>query len=237
LEALGPDVLVLGAAWYVVLLFSLTLHEACHAWAALRGGDRTAYLAGQVSLDPRPHIRREPFGTVVIPIAVFALSGGSWMLGWASTPYDPAWARAHPRRAGWMSLAGPAGNLALALLAAVAIRIGLAAGVFQVEYTGFAGVVAGAEGSVFAAAATVLSILFTLNLVLLVFNLFPVPPLDGAGALSLLIPDRYLATRFQEWMAQPGLSLLGLIVAWYVFPEIFGPIHGFALGLLYAGVG
>ena len=59
------DFLVIGVAWYVVLLFSLTVHEAAHAWAALRGGDRTAYLGGQASLDPLPHMRREPFGTVV----------------------------------------------------------------------------------------------------------------------------------------------------------------------------
>ena len=82
----------LGVAviWYVALLFSLTLHEASHAWAAMKGGDRTAYHGGQVSLDPMPHIRREPFGTVVVPLLSFALSG--WMIGWASTPYDPRWA-------------------------------------------------------------------------------------------------------------------------------------------------
>ena len=115
--SLDVDTLLLGIVWYVVLLFSLTFHEAGHAWAALRGGDRTAYRGGQVSLDPIPHIRREPFGTVIFPLLAYSLGG--WMIGWASTPYDPAWAHAHPRRAGWMSLAGPASNLLLVLVAAL----------------------------------------------------------------------------------------------------------------------
>ena len=121
----------LGVAviWYVALLFSLTLHEASHAWAAMKGGDRTAYHGGQVSLDPMPHIRREPFGTVVVPLLSFALSG--WMIGWASTPYDPRWAYTYPKRAAWMSVAGPAANFLLILLAATAIRIGMMVGVFE----------------------------------------------------------------------------------------------------------
>ena len=117
------DELMLGAIWYVVLIFSLTFHEAGHAWAAMRGGDLTAYLGGQVSLDPMPHIRREPFGTVLVPLLSFAFSG--FMIGWASTPYDPRWANAHPRRAGWMSLSGPAANLILVVAAGTAIRFGM----------------------------------------------------------------------------------------------------------------
>ena len=82
--------------FYVVFLFSATFHEAAHAWAAMRGGDLTAYHGGQVSLDPMPHIRREPFGMVVLPILTVLISG--WPFGFASAPYDPDWARSHPRR-------------------------------------------------------------------------------------------------------------------------------------------
>ena len=235
MDSLGPDVLALGAAWYVVLLLSLTVHEACHGWAALRGGDRTAYLGGQVSLDPLPHIRREPFGTVLVPLLSFAWAG--WMIGWASTPYDPRWARAHPRRAALMSLAGPAGNLALLLLAALLLRAGMAAGVFFPEFDGLAHLVGAAEGSPWSAVSLLLSILFSLNLVLFLFNLFPVPPLDGGGALPLLIPDRYTALRVQEWLSQPGLGLLGLLAAWYLFPVVFWPLFGVAWRLLVAGAG
>jgi len=229
------DAIALGLLWYVVLLFSLTFHEAAHAWAALRGGDATAYHGGQVTLDPVPHMRREPFGMVVVPILLWVVSGGGWMFGWASTPYDPRWAYAHPRRAGWMSLAGPASNLVLVLLAALSIRAGLAAGVFALpDYATFAELVV-AEGDVGGTAATLVSIAFTLNLVLLVFNLMPVPPLDGSGALGAFLPED-AARRVQEWMAQPGLALGGLLLAWWGFPYVFRPVHDFSLGVLYAGL-
>ena len=110
--------------FYVAFLFSVTLHEAAHAWAALRGGDQTAYLGGQVSIDPIPHIRREPIGMLVLPIITVVVSG--WPFGYASAPYDPEWARRHPRRAAWMALAGPGANAGLLLLTAVLIRAGLA---------------------------------------------------------------------------------------------------------------
>ena len=123
---LTPELLVNGFVWYVAFLFSTTCHEASHALAAKLGGDETAALGGQVSLNPIPHIRREPFGMVVIPLLAFFMSGS--MIGWASAPYDPLWERQHPRRAAWMALAGPAANFSLMLLAAVGIRIGSAMG-------------------------------------------------------------------------------------------------------------
>lgn len=229
------NLVALGVAWYVVLLLSLTVHEAAHALAALWGGDRTAYQGGQVSLDPVPHMKREPWGTVLIPVLSYALSAGSYMIGWASTPLDPVWARVYPRRAAWMAAAGPAANLALALLAGVALRAGIAAGVFVPEYTGFAGVVAGEEGSLWAAAGTILSIAFMLNLVLFVFNLFPVPPLDGASAVGVVLPED-AARRLQEWFATPPVALFGFLAAWWLFPVVFAPVHALALGLLYGGV-
>jgi Zn-dependent protease len=229
------DTLVLGIVWYVVLLFSLTFHEASHAWVALRGGDRTAYRGGQVSLDPAPHIRREPFGTVVFPLLSFALGG--WMFGWASTPYDPAWAHAHPRRAGWMSLAGPLANLALVLVAALAIRVGLTSGVFSppasIDFSHLTDAVA---GGLWSSAATLLSILFTLNLILFGFNLLPFPPLDGSGVLSLVLPEG-TARRVQAFFAQPALSLGGILLAFILFREVFPPLHLAAINLLYPGLG
>ena len=94
----------------------------------MHGGDPTAYHGGQVSLDPRPHIKREPFGMVALPLISVALSG--WPFGFASAPYDIHWAMRYPKRAAWMALAGPAGNLLLVLSAAATIRIGSSAGVF-----------------------------------------------------------------------------------------------------------
>ncbi|MCP5070328.1 MAG: site-2 protease family protein, partial [bacterium] len=163
-----PDLLALGLIWYFVLLLSLTVHEAAHAWTALRLGDETAYLVGQVSLDPLPHIRREPFGTVLVPILFFGLSvargAPPWMIGWASTPYDPNWAFAHPRRAGWMALAGPMSNLLLALLAAVSIRIGVSQGVFEPGLLAFESIAIATVPGVWETLATLLSLIFSLNL-------------------------------------------------------------------------
>jgi hypothetical protein len=68
LELVNQERLVTGLIYYVVFLFSTTVHEAAHAWAAKLGGDLTAYHGGQVSLDPRPHIQREPFGMVILPL-------------------------------------------------------------------------------------------------------------------------------------------------------------------------
>ena len=84
--------------WYVAFLLSITCHEGAHALAAKLGGDLTAFHEGQVSLNPVPHIRREPFGAVVVPLLSYILGG--WMIGWASAPYDPDWQRRHPHRAG-----------------------------------------------------------------------------------------------------------------------------------------
>ena len=76
--------------WYAVFIVSLTFHEAAHALAAWKLGDPTAYEAGQVTLNPLPHIEREPMGTILVPILTF------FMMGWASAPYDPYWAIRHP---------------------------------------------------------------------------------------------------------------------------------------------
>lgn len=227
-----PDTIVLGLTWFVVFLFSTTLHEAGHAFAAWRLGDPTAYEGGQVSLNPLPHIQREPFGMILVPLITFALNG--WMMGWASAPYDPSWAHNYPKRAGVMAMAGPAGNLILVLLSGLLIRVGIAAGWFYVPASlSFTQIVAGngwAEG-----AAAPLSILFMLNLLLFVFNLLPVPPLDGSAILPMFLSDS-ANNRYQEILHMPMLSLIGLLIAWKVFPYIFQPILLLVLRMLYPGM-
>jgi len=227
------DTIVLGLTWFLVFLFSTTLHEAGHAFAAWRLGDPTAYEGGQVSLNPLPHIQREPFGMLLVPLITFALQG--WMMGWASAPYDPNWAHHYPKRAGIMALAGPAANLILVLLAGLLIRVGIAAGWFYyVPGMGsFTQLVIGngwAEGAV-----VPLSLLFTLNLLLFVFNLLPVPPLDGSAILPIFLSDS-ANSKYQEILHMPMLSLIGLLIAWKVFPFIFAPVSDLALRMLYLGL-
>ena len=115
--------LVDAALWYGVFLCSTVCHEAAHAWSALRLGDDTASRGGQVSLNPIPHVKREPMGMVVVPLLSWFAAG--WIMGWASAPYNAVWARLYPRRAAIMAAAGPAANLGLVLVAALFIRIGV----------------------------------------------------------------------------------------------------------------
>lgn len=232
-EARVTDI-VDGLVFYVVFLFSTVLHEAAHAWAALRGGDPTAYQGGQVSLDPIPHIRREPIGMVVLPIISVLVSG--WPLGFASAPYDTRWAKRHPDRAAWMALAGPGANMLLVLLAAGLINGGLYAGVFRApESISFADVTIAASGvsSVWGSVGYLLGVLFSLNLLLAVFNLLPLPPLDGSGAFVLLLPAR-LVPRYQEILwTNPSLGWIGIFIAWQLFDFVFDPVFTLALNALY----
>ncbi len=228
---LTVDTLTLGLIWFVVFLFSTTCHEGAHALVAKLGGDPTA--SGQVTLNPIPHIRREPLGMVVVPIASYFLSG--WVMGWASAPYDPVWAYRHPHRAARMALAGPAANFTLMVLAAIAIRIGVAAGFFQApsaisSYNQITEAVDPA--GIGALLATVVSILFLLNLLLGTFNLLPLAPLDGSVGIAVFMSEER-ARRFIEFMRNPNFALMGLVIAWTLFGRLFSQIFWPALNVLY----
>jgi Zn-dependent protease len=230
---MDSDLLLMGLFWYVVFLLSTTCHEAAHALVAKWGGDLTAYHGGQVSLDPLPHIKREPFGMVVVPILSYIVGG--WMMGWASVPVDPYWGQRHPRRAAWVSAAGPIANFTLAIIAGILIHIGLLAGVFAYpDSVSFTHVVSPASAGVAAGAATFLSILFSLNLLLGAFNLIPIPPLDGFSAIGLALPEE-MAGRLQAMRGVVGqFSMIGVLIAWKVFDPIFDPLYfGVFLKALY----
>jgi Zn-dependent protease len=230
----SPD-LVLGLVYYAVFLIATTLHEAAHAWAALRGGDPTAYHGGQVSLDPIPHIRREPFGMVVLPVISVLLSG--WPFGFASAPYSVAWARQYPKRAAWMALAGPGANILLVLIAIVSIRVGVAAGVFAAPSAVTFGSVVIAPGlGLWSSLATLLSVLFSLNILLAVFNLLPFPPLDGSAIIPLFL-DADKTRRYQDviW-GNPALGWIGIVIAWQLFGYVFDPVWLGTVNLLHSGV-
>jgi Zn-dependent protease len=220
--------------WYVAFLFSTVLHEASHAFFGLKLGDRTAYEGGQVTLDPLPHIRREPFGTILIPILSFFMYG--WMIGWASAPFNPMWAFKHPKRSAKMALAGPMANLALVLLSALLIRIGMETGLFTpAQSINFSRVTQGSSDGLIGALATLLSIFFTLNLVLMVFNLIPLPPLDGSSIIPLFIEENK-GRRYLEFIWNPSFRMIGMIGAWVLFSRLFYPIHLIAINLLYSGI-
>jgi Zn-dependent protease len=216
---LQPELIALGFIWYVAFLFSTTCHEAAHALAAKVGGDDTAFAGGQVSLNPVPHIQREPWGMVVIPILSLIVMHN--LFGWASAPYDPVWERRHPRRAAWMALAGPATNYTLMLIAALVLRLGWTYHWLRIdETTGRADF-----------ATTVLGIFFFLNLLLGTFNLLPVPPLDGSSGIMVFMGESR-AQRYLDWLRGNSYAMLGLLVVVFTFRYIFGPIEGLAMEAL-----
>ena len=172
---------------------------------------------------------------VILPL-VSALATG-WPMGYASAPYDPDWARRYPRRAALMALAGPGANLALVIVAALALRLGEHTGVFIAPERIHFGLVAASDASAtWDAVSRLLSVVFSLNLLLFVFNLLPFFPLDGSAAITLLM-DRATTWRYQDFLwSTPMLGWLGLIIAWKLFDFVFDPVFTAAVNLIYPGV-
>ena len=161
---------------FAVLLFSLTFHEMAHAWTADRLGDPTARLLGRVSFNPIVHA--DPIGTVLFPL--LAIIGHLPIIGWAK-PVPVVVSRLRRKRRDYVlvAAAGPASNLVLAVVAAVV----LAALPVSPLVLG--------QPNVSAPVAAFLSLAVRLNILLAVFNMLPIPPLDGGNVLSGLLPQRF----------------------------------------------
>jgi Zn-dependent protease len=163
---------------------------------------------------------------LVVPLLT-ALTQG-WAIGWASTPYDTAWAARYPKRSALMAAAGPAGNLLIAFVALVLIKIGLATGWFVApDSVNFEHLVAGVDQSR-SFAGEILSIFLTLNVLLCAFNLIPLPPLDGSSVIGLFLPAS-ATLKLRELSHTPMFQLAGLLIAWRIFPTIVGPLFGLIL--------
>jgi len=209
--------------WYAVFLFSITCHEASHALVACRGGDPSAYRGGQVTLNPLPHMKREPMGTVCVPLLSYVMMG--FTVGWASAPYDPAWEDRYPRRAAAMALAGPLANLVLVGAGLLLLKLGLDSGVWSVpaepSFERLVEPTTAIGKTSWDAIGRLCSILAALNFLLFMFNLVPFPPLDGAAvAAGMFEPLRAVRDRLRE----SGVGgLLGLLVAWLVVKQFYAP--------------
>jgi Zn-dependent protease len=220
---MNPSFLAFGFLAYVVFLLSTTCHEASHAAVAKWGGDWTAFEGGQVSLNPIPHIRREVFGMVILPL--MAIAGGFGLIGYASAPYNPAWSVQYPKRAALMSLAGPGANFLLAIIAGIIMRIGLTAGFFLPGAISTSNIVISPSEGVAAGAATILSVFFSLNLLLGCFNLLPIPPLDGFGVLGFLTTPATAPRLHQLRMQMRGFpALIGILIASRLLGYLYDPL-------------
>jgi Zn-dependent protease len=181
---------------FIVLLFSLTVHETAHAWTASRLGDPTARVLGRVSLNPIVHV--DLIGTVVFPLV--ALASGVPLIGWAKPVPVDARRLGRPRRDFMLvAAAGPASNLAMAVMAAVLLAV-----------LPVSPVVLG-EPNVSVPLASLLNRGIQLNLLLAVFNMMPIPPLDGGNVLAGLLP-RPLAAQFDRIRPYGVLLIYALIL-------------------------
>jgi Zn-dependent protease len=200
---------------YVVLLFSLSVHESAHAWTAFRQGDPTAHALGRISLNPLVHI--DVIGTVVMPLLM--IFTGVPLLGWAKpTPVDPRYFK-HLRR-GQVAVAGagPLSNLVLAAL--------FTAGLFVAVRT--------LPGPLREQPIVVLlSMGLQLNVLLAVFNLFPLPPLDGSHIVEWGLPGG-MGHRLMRMVAPYGGYILLALVMSGALWTVLSPVHQTIVGLLYS---
>ena len=215
--------------YIVVLLFAISAHEAAHAWMSYKFGDDTAYLLGRVTLNPVAHT--DPVGTLLIPIVNFigAVGMGVFvpLIGWGKpTPVNPL--RWHNKDLAnvMVSLAGIMANLLLALIAFVILKVAL--------HTGTIGSPEGRLGSFDQPVFLLLMQILLMNLSLAIFNLLPVPPLDGSKVLYTFLPESAHPTL--EAMERFSFIILIGLMYFGVIGAIIAPVRRVVLFLLAAGL-
>ncbi len=201
-----------------VILFAITVHEAAHAWTANRMGDPTAAALGRASLNPLVHI--DPIGTVIFPLILILFKMP--VFGWAKpVPYNPYNLR-HAKKGGlWISFAGPIANILTAGAAVLLFRV---LRLFGARVTDLAALSKPLEGL-----SVILLFTALINISLAVFNLIPVPPLDGSGILAGLLSGR--AAEQYERLRPYGFLILLAIMYSGVLNLIFSPVQNLILRL------
>jgi Zn-dependent protease len=192
----------------VVFIFSVMIHEIAHGYVALLNGDPTAKIMGRITLNPVPHI--DPIGSILLPMLLI-FSGSGFLIGWAKpVPVNPLNFRDYRKGELTVSIAGPLSNLALAVCFALLLRLGLGGGGLQTLcYYGVA-----------------------INIILALFNLIPIPPLDGSHLVTILLPPNLL--RYYRYLDAVGFVLILILaytgVLWAFLIPLYRAIASFLLG-------
>jgi Zn-dependent protease len=212
----------------VALIFSLSVHESAHAWTSNYFGDDLARLQGRISLNPLAHV--DPIGTLLFPAIAFFTHAP--IIGWAKpTPVNPFRWRNKRVANFWVSIAGVICNFIIAIVAGIIIRALYSFGFIEVGDVGL--VPAGTNSMIALGAVDLLWGFFTLNVALGVFNLIPIPPLDGSKVLQSILPPSF-ESGF-EALERFGFMLLILAMFTGVFRVIFGVVMPIAIRLVFIG--
>ena len=209
------------AVWALPVLFAITLHEVAHGWVARQLGDPTAMMLGRLTLNPLKHI--DPVGTVLVPLTLIVISqfttGGFFIFGWAKPVPVAAENLHHPKRdMALVAVAGPTANLVMAFGWALIMKLGLTLPVslaLPLTYMGGAGI--------------------AINVLLMVLNLIPVPPLDGSRVVAGLLPDP-LAWKYGR-LEQYGMMILLLLMVSGILWKIMGPPVAMVESMIYRVLG
>jgi len=216
--------------YMVALLFSLSVHESAHAWTSSYFGDDLARMQGRISLNPAAHI--DPIGTLLLP--AFAFFTHAPVFGWAKpTPVNPLHWRNKRVANFWVSAAGVISNFTIAIISGIIIRVLYSSGLILIGPDGLAP--AYSDSIIALGAVDLLWVFFSMNVILGVFNLFPIPPLDGSKVLQSILPPSF----------EPGLEALDrfgfllLIVAMFtgVFGFVFNIVMPLEIGIVFLRAG
>ena len=211
--------------YMVALVFSLSVHESAHAWMSNRFGDDLARLQGRISLNPVVHV--DPIGTLLFPAIAFFT--GAPLIGWARpTPVNPLKWRNKRVANFWVSVAGVICNFIIAIIAGVTIRVLFSAGIIGESLSP-----ANTDSTIAVGAVELLIVFFTLNVALGVFNLLPIPPLDGSKVLASILPPSFDSAI--EALEKFGFLLLFIAVFTGALGSVFRIVMPLAWALVFAG--